>query len=220
MTESALVAAPPKPLLRGVSHEVAFFVTLVAGGVLLAHAPNRAAMVGLGVYIASLATQFGVSALYHRPTWGPTGRRVMRRFDHAAIFVLIAGTATPFALTLPHQASLNFLGVLWAGAAVGVLRALFWIDAPKVLVAVLAVALGLANLFFVPALQAVAGPLAVWLIVAGGVFYITGAVVYATKKPNPWPTVFGYHEIFHALVIVAAVCHFVAISSVLHAIGA
>lgn len=209
-----------KPLLRGVSHQVFFFVSLVAGAVLVLAAPNPDARVGCAIYAASLAMLLGTSALYHRPTWSLRARARMRRLDHSAIFVLIAGTYTPLALTLPPDTARVMLTVAWVGAAIGVARALFWINAPKWLVAVLALAMGWLALLYLPTVGRVAGtPVLVWMG-AGGVLYSLGALTYALKRPDPWPRVFGYHEVFHAFVVAAAVCHFVAVVLALPAMRA
>lgn len=200
-----------KPLLRGVSHQVFFFVSLVAGALLVLAAPNADARVACAVYSASLAMLLGTSALYHRPTWSLRARARMRRLDHSAIFVLIAGTYTPLALTLPPETARVMLTVAWVGAALGVARALFWINAPKWLVAVLALAMGWLALLYLPTIGRVAGvPVLAWMG-AGGILYSLGALTYALKRPDPWPRVFGYHEVFHAFVVAAAVCHFVAV---------
>lgn len=211
---SALTAAPlplPKPLLRGVSHQVFFFVALVAGGLLVGAAHGVAAKVGCAIYAVSLATLLGVSALYHRPTWSLRARVRMRRLDHSAIFVLIAGTYTPMALTLPDELSKTMLLVAWVGGALGVLRALFWVHAPKWLVAVLALAMGWVALLYLPTVGRIAGTPVLVFMGIGGVLYSLGALAYAFRKPDPWPRVFGYHEVFHAFVVAAAVCHFVAV---------
>jgi len=199
-----------KPRLRGVSHQVSFFVALVAGVTLVALSPG--ARWGLAVYAASLCAMFGVSALYHRPTWSAPARKWMRRLDHAAIFVLIAGTGTPLALTVPGDDGKKLLLVMWAGTAVGVVRGVAWITAPKWLVAVLAVAVAWAAAPFFPALAAHVGAGTFAWVVAGGVLYMLGALAYALRRPNPWPRTFGYHEVFHALVVLAAACHFVAVA--------
>src|ERR1043166_6721153 len=149
------VAATVKPRLRGVSHELAFFAALGAGAVLIALAPPRAA-VAAAVYAVSLATMLGVSALYHRPTWTPGPRRWMRRLDHAAIFVLVAGTYTPFTLLLPQHGA-AILALAWGGAALGIAQSLFWVHAPRPLVAALYLALGWAVVVFWPALHAALG---------------------------------------------------------------
>lgn len=200
-----------KPLLRGVSHLIFFFVSLVAGAILVLSAPNAEARVGCAIYSASLAMLLGTSALYHRPTWSLRARARMRRLDHSAIFVLIAGTYTPLALTLPSETVRTMLTVAWVGAALGVARALFWINAPKWLVAVLALAMGWLAVLYLPTIGRIAGTSVLVLMGAGGVLYSLGALTYALKRPDPWPRVFGYHEVFHAFVVAAAVCHFVAV---------
>ena len=166
----------------------------------------------------SLANLLGTSALYHRPTWSLRARARMRRLDHSAIFVLIAGTYTPLALTLPSETARTMLTVAWVGAVIGVARALFWINAPKWVVAVLALTMGWLALLYLPTVGKVAGAPVLWWMGAGGVLYSLGALAYAFRKPDPWPRVFGYHEVFHALVLAAAVCHFVAIVLALPAI--
>jgi len=169
---------------------------------------------GAAVYAVCCASLFGVSALYHRPEGTAVKRRWMRRLDHATIFVMIAGTGTPFAMSLSGPARSRLLLIFWAGAAVGVVRAVAWIGAPKPLVAVLAVALGWAAWPFVPQLTQRLGVANLVLVVVGGIIYSLGALIYALKWPRGWPRVFGYHELFHAFVIVAAVVHFVAVARV------
>ena len=218
---SSDVLSPPtvKPLLRGVLHAVAFFFALIAGVLLVLAATGMRAKVACGVYALTLATLLGVSALYHRINWSPAARQRMRRLDHSAIFLLIAGTYTPLALALEPKDQQRMLIVAWAGAVLGVGRALFWVSAPKWMVAVLAVALGWLAAFYAAPLGAVAGwAVVIWMGV-GGVLYSLGALIYALKRPDPWPTVFGYHELFHSLVIAAAVAHYIAISSALGVIG-
>jgi hemolysin III len=210
------VPALTKPRLRGVSHELAFFAALGAGAVLVALSP-AGARVAAAVYAVSLATMFGVSALYHRPTWSPGPRTWMRRLDHAAIFVLVAGTYTPFALLLGDRGP-TLLAIAWGGALLGICQSLFWVKAPRPLVASLYVALGWAVAIFWPALHAVLGVPALCALVLGGVLYSIGAVVYAARKPDPSPAVFGYHEIFHAFVIAAAVCHFAVVVAVVRSL--
>jgi hemolysin III len=211
----ATALAPPKPLLRGVSHEIAAGVAL-AGWLALAltAAPGRAHLAA-HVYGASLFTLFFVSALYHRPTWSPRARLVMRRLDHSAIFFLIAGTYTPVCLLLPAASGERLLALVWAGAAAGILQSLLWVRAPKVLSAVIYVLLGWVVVTALPALRAALGPGAIALLFAGGAAYTIGAVVYATRRPDPFPRVFGYHEVFHALVVAAAACHFAVAASAL-----
>jgi hemolysin III len=208
-----LTDAPIKPKLRGVSHGVAFFIALICGGVLVASAPGSTAKLACAVYAASLCMLLGVSALYHLVTWStPEGRQRMRRLDHSAIFVLIAGTYTPLAFTLEPVSTFRMLAVAWAGAALGVLKALFWVQGPKWIVAVLAVAVGWLAVFYAAPLFETIGLASVLWMAAGGVIYSLGALVYAVKRPDPWPIRFGYHEVFHALVIAAAICHFIAVS--------
>jgi len=204
-----------KPRLRGVSHELAFFASLGAGALLIAFADPRARMAA-AVYAASLATMLGVSALYHRPTWAPGPRRWMKRLDHAAIFVLIAGSYTPFALLLPERGAV-MLAIAWGGAALGILRSLFWVRAPRTISAALYVAMGWIAVAFLPALYTALGGAGMAFLVAGGLLYSVGAVIYATRRPDPAPAVFGYHEVFHALVVAAAACHFGVVAGVVRA---
>jgi hemolysin III len=215
---SADIAAKIKPLMRGVFHQVAFFLTLVVGSWLVLKADGATARIACTIYAASVATLFGISALYHRPTWSVAARARMRRLDHSAIFILIAGTYTPMALTLPAKSANNMLAVAWVGGALGVLRALFWVNAPKWLVAALALAMGWLAIIYFPAIGRMTNHWVVVWMGAGGVAYSVGAVIYARRRPDPWPRVFGYHEIFHALVVVGVVCHLVAVVIALPAI--
>ncbi|MFO0593707.1 MAG: hemolysin III family protein [Myxococcaceae bacterium] len=204
---------PPKPALRGVSHQVAFFVAIAAGTWLLSRATGRMWW-GVFFYLCALCGQFAVSALYHRPAWKPAARQWWRRLDHAFIMILIAGTGTPLAMAIEPASSRTLLMLLWGGAGLGVLRALVWITAPKPIAAALALALAWFMSPFLPELNAVLGRTGVVWLLVGGVLYSVGALAYAFKRPNPWPSVFGYHEIFHAFVILAAACHFVAVALV------
>ena len=206
-----------KPRLRGVSHQFAFFVALAAGASLVALAPAQARLAA-AIYAGSLATLLGTSALYHRPTWAPGPRRWMRRADHAAIFVLVAGTYTPFTLLLPPHDALVMRALAWGGAALGIVQSLFWVQAPRPLVAALYIGFGSAILVFWPALHGALGASGLTVLLLGGLFYSTGAVIYAARRPDPVPAVFGYHEIFHALVVAAAVCHFTVVASVMRAL--
>jgi len=207
------VSAILKPQLRGVSHQVSFFVAAAAGAWLLSQA--RGAMFwGCVVYLFALCGQFAVSALYHRPTWQPVARQWWRRLDHSFIVILIAGTGTPLALKLPPDDSRALLLVLWVGAGLGVLRALVWITAPKPVAALVALGLAWFTSPFIPALNSGLGTVSVAWLLGGGVLYSLGALAYATKRPNPWPAVFGYHEVFHAFVVLAAACHFVVVARV------
>lgn len=210
----AATTTPQKPLLRGVSHQVAFFIAVAGTAGLLLLATCARDLWGAAIYGGSLSVLFGTSALYHRIQWRPAARTWMRRLDHSAIFVLIAGTFTPLALRLDAGATLA-LSLIWGGALIGILQSLFWVGAPKAVVAVLAVALGWSMVPFLADLRALLGPVGISLVAAGGVLYSVGALVYARKRPDPVPGVFGYHEVFHALVIGAAICHFVAVALVL-----
>ena len=208
-----------KPILRGVIHELAFSVAVSAGVLLVATARSREAKLAVGLYAASLAGLLGISALYHRPMWSDGVRAWLRRFDHAAIFVLIAGTYTPLALTLPSPLARQMLTVAWMGAALGTVRAILFPRARRWVVALLALALGWASAVFLPGVHAVAGHKVTLLLALGGGLYSLGALAYALRRPDPWPRVFGYHEIFHALVVLAAICHFAAIAEALPALA-
>jgi hemolysin III len=203
-----------KPRLRGVSHQWAFFVSCAIGAALVIAAPSGTPRLAAGIYALSVAALFGVSALYHRITWASAAaRRWMRRLDHSAIFVLIAGSYTPFALlVLDGALSTVILIVVWAGALGGILLKLAWIDAPKLLTAIVYVALGWVAVAAFPDLIDELGVTGTALVVAGGLLYTAGALVYAFRRPDPVPTVFGYHEVFHALVIVAAALQYAVVA--------
>ncbi len=204
---------PVKPKLRGVSHQVAFFVSLGCGvGLILAASDGRARLAA-SIYAVAVSALLGTSALYHRVSWRPKARRWMKRLDHSMIFVLIAGTYTPVALLALRGALSNtILIIMWAGALGGVVFKLAWIDAPKWLFAAVYVALGLVTAAIFGELPATIGWLGVAGLAGGGLLYIVGAVIYASGRPDPAPRVFGYHEVFHALVIVAAALHYAVIA--------
>ena len=203
-----------KPRLRGVFHQWAFFVSLAAGAVLVAAAPTeRAAAVG-AIYAAALAAMFGASALYHRVAWRPALRPWFRRLDHTMIFVLIAGTSTPVTvLGLEGVLPVVVLAIVWTGALVGALLNLVWIGAPRRLVAIVYVVLGWVGIVLLPETARHIGIAPALLFCAGGALYTAGAVIYMRKRPDPKPTVFGFHELFHVFVIAAALAHFVAIAA-------
>ena len=203
-----------KPRLRGVSHQWAFFVSLLTGCVLVATAPGGRATVAAAIYAVSVAGLFGASALYHRITWASAAaRRWMRRLDHSMIFVLIAGTYTPFALlALKGTLATAILVAVWAGAGAGVVMKLVWIDAPKWVVALTYVLLGWVAVAAFPQLYDAVGLTGVAMVASGGLLYTAGAVVYALRRPDPVPTVFGYHEVFHVLVIVAAALQYAVVA--------
>lgn len=203
----------PKPRFRGVFHQYAFFASLITGVVLVLVAPTRKATAAAAIYAVSVSGLFGASALYHRISWRPATRRWMRRLDHSMIFVLIAGTYTPFGLLILHGTLANVvLAVVWGGALAGVVLKLAWVDAPKWLMSGIYLALGWVGAAAMPQLAARAGVGAVALLAAGGVLYSAGAIIYALRRPDPRPKVFGYHEIFHVLVIAAAAAHYAAIA--------
>lgn len=213
-TAAALEPAEPvKPRMRGVFHQYAFFVSVGCGvGLILAASGGRARLAA-SIYAVAVSALLGTSALYHRVTWRPKARRWMRRLDHSMIFVLIAGTYTPVALlALKGPLASTLLIVLWAGALGGAIFKLAWIDAPKWLFAAVYVALGLVTATVFGELPATIGWLGVAGLATGGLLYVVGAVIYASGRPNPRPLVFGYHEIFHTLVIAAAGLHYAVIA--------
>jgi hemolysin III len=202
-----------KPRLRGVSHQWAFFVSLGAGIALVLAAHGTEEVVAASIYAFSLSALLGTSALYHRVTWQPEARRWMRRLDHTMIFVLIAGTYTPFCLLVMDGTLAEvILVVVWASAFAGAILNLVWLDHPKWFGAAVYVATGWAAIAALPQLWEEAGPIAVGLIALGGALYTAGAIVYARRRPDPNPQVFGYHEIFHLLVIAAAAIQYAAIA--------
>jgi hemolysin III len=202
-----------KPRLRGVSHQYAAGVAAIAGLGLVVAAPTQRARLAMAVYALALVSLFATSALYHRITWPPTGRGRMRRLDHAMIFVLIAGTYTPLAvLVLSASSAAAVLVVAWGAALAGGGLQFAWSAAPRWVTALLCVAVGWVALATLPELSHAVGPVAIALLVGGGALYTLGAVTYALRRPDPAPTVFGYHEVFHALVIGAALLHFVAVA--------
>jgi hemolysin III len=201
-----------KPLLRGHSHQAAFFSALGACSVLLLNAHGSRTVVATIIYSLSLIGLFGISALYHRPTWPPKQRMWMKRMDHAAIYILIAGTATPICLlALSPIAGIKLLQLIWGAALFGIIQSLFWVTAPKWVSSILYVTVGSLVVPFLPELKAALSMNDVWLILTGGVVYVIGAIIYALRKPNPNPNFFGYHEIFHLLVIAGAGFHFLVI---------
>jgi hemolysin III len=211
----AVAVADLKPRLRGWLHAYAAFVSIAAGATLIGVATGvRGGSAGAttSVYAATVTLLFGTSALYHRLNWGPRGRTVMRRLDHSMIFVFIAGTYTPIAaLTLPSGTAVAVLVVVWTGALFGAALQTAWPTAPRWLSVPCYIALGWVAVFVFPDLLRHGGVAAFVLIAAGGLVYTVGAVVYGLKRPNPVPGIFGFHEVFHACTLVAALCHYVAI---------
>jgi hemolysin III len=210
-----------KPRLRGRLHQYAFFVALVCGIVLssiAASRPGLAPLVSCAVYSLTVCGLFGISALYHRRVWSERGYQIMRRLDHSMIFIFIAGTYTPFCVLLltPAKATL-MLGLIWGGALGGVALKTVWPHLPRWVGAPLYLALGWVAVAIMPDILHRGGVACLVLLAAGGVIYSAGAVFYALRRPNPWPTVFGHHEFFHACTLLAAICHHVAIYFALYA---
>jgi hemolysin III len=212
----AAAAVLTKPRARGWIHLVSAIVALVAGATLIAVSwPLAGPKAGLAtfVYTVSVVGMFTVSAIYHRVTWKtPSARIWMKRLDHSMIFVLIAGTYTPFALlAMPHHAGMLALSIVWGGAVAGVLLKLCWPTAPRWVGVPLYLLLGWVAAFYVAAILHAAGVAAMVLLIVGGALYSIGGILYALRWPDPWPRTFGYHEFFHACTAVAAICHYIAI---------
>jgi hemolysin III len=210
-----------KPRLRGRLHQYAFFVALACGIVLCSIAATRpgiAPLVSCLVYSVTVCGLFGISALYHRRVWTERGYQVMRRLDHSMIFIFIAGTYTPFCVLLlsPSKATV-MLSMIWIGAVGGVALKTIWPHLPRWVGAPLYLALGWAAVAILPDVLHAGGVADLVLLATGGVIYSAGAVFYALRRPNPWPTVFGHHEFFHACTLVAALCHHIAIYFALYA---
>lgn len=204
-----------RPRLRGWLHLYAAGAAIIGGIVLCALAATRPGWTPLAscvIYAVTTCGLFSISALYHRRIWGPIGHAVMKRLDHAMIFVFIAGTYTPFAmLLLDRGAALELLSVVWGAAIAGVVLKVGWPATPRWVGVSLYIGLGWVSVFVAPELVSVGGWAPAILLLIGGIFYTAGAVLYATKWPNPWPRWFGHHEFFHAATILAAACHYVAV---------
>jgi hemolysin III len=201
--------------LRGVLHEIALYVSVPLGVALGLFAAGTRAEVSAAVFAGAVVAMFGASALYHRFTWSPSTRLWLRRLDHAGIFGLIAGTYTPFGLLVLHGVwQTVVLSVVWTGAGVAILTKLAWVAAPKWLSAVAGITLGWVAVAVFPQILDHAGVAAAVLIAVGGVCYTAGGVVYARRKPDPLPQLFGYHELFHALVIGAVALQYAAVALV------
>ncbi len=207
-----------KPHLRGWLHAGAFPLSLLAGVVLVVLAPTTTARVSTAVFAATACLLFGVSAVYHRGTWSPRTHGVLQRLDHANIFLIIAGTYTPFSvLLLPEGKARTLLTIVWVGAVVGVVFRVLWVHAPRWLYVPAYLALGWAAVAYLPSFFE-RGPLAVvLLVIVGGALYTFGGVVYGIKRPDPSPRWFGFHEVFHALTVAAFVAHYVGVSIAVHA---
>lgn len=217
----ASAVAEMKPRLRGWLHAYAAMTSIVTGAVMISVAAavrGGAAGATTAIYCATITLLFGTSALYHRRSWSPRAHVVMKRLDHSMIFVFIAGTYTPLAvLTLPRNSAIAVLVAVWGGALFGVALQTTWKSVPRWLSAPCYIALGWVAVFVMPDILHNGGVAAFVLIVAGGVIYTLGGIGYALKRPNPYPGVFGFHEVFHLCTLVAAACHYVAIWLVLFA---
>lgn len=216
VTSSALPAVHVRdlvrPRLRGVLHQWAALTSVLTGALLVLLAEGTRAKVATGIYAGSVTSLFATSAFYHRITWSVRARNLMQRLDHSMIFVLIAGTYTPFGLVvLQGTPRAVVLSVVWGGAALGVTMKMLWHHAPRWVMVPVYLALGWVAAFFVPQLLAGGGVTAFVLLCVGGAIYSVGAFAYATRRPDPFPSTFGYHEVFHACTLVAALLHYLAV---------
>ena len=207
-----VVADMPKPRLRGRLHQIAFIVWIPAGITLVALGRTALARVASGIYAVSVLALYGVSASYHRLTWSPRARRWMRRLDHSTIFILIAGSYTPLCLLALHHAwRVSILATVWGVAALGVLLKMVRIDAMDRAGMVLYIALGWTALAALPEIVHGLGPASIVLLFAGGIVYTVGAILFSLHRPDPNPQVFGYHEVWHSMVIGGSLCHYAMI---------
>jgi hemolysin III len=201
-----------KPKLRGWLHAAISPLAVAAGIVLIALSPTLTTKVGSALFAGTAILLFTVSGIYHRGNWTKRTWEVLRRFDHANIFLLIAGSYTPFTLILLHgSARVGLLVIVWTGAVLGMAFRILWIDAPRWLYVPIYVALGFVAIFYAHDFAS-GGKDVIWLVAIGGGLYTLGGLVYGLKKPDPFPTWFGFHEIFHVFTIAAFVCHYVAAS--------
>jgi hemolysin III len=200
-----------KPRLRGVFHELGFYVALGVGIPLVLTAHDARARTAAAIFASCVAVCFGASALYHRPNWKPSARAWLARLDHAGVYILIAGSYVPFGLLVMSTGwAVTILTVVWSGALAAILVRLFWTRAPKAIWAVIGLGLGWVGAAAFPQLLKLQAP-GVLLVVAGGLLYTAGALVYTRRRPDPAPHVFGYHELFHVLTIAAVGCQYAAI---------
>jgi hemolysin III len=209
-----------KPKLRGWLHAGMVPLTVAAGIVLIALAPSTPARIAAAVFSVTAWLLFGTSAVYHRGNWSPRVAAVLKRLDHSNIFLIIAGSYTPFALLLPGDQARTMLTIVWTGAIAGVLFRVLWVHAPRWLYTPIYVALGWVAVFYLGPLLRHGGVTIVALIATGGLLYTLGAVVYGIKRPNPSPRWFGFHEIFHSLTVAAFAAHYVAASMTVYSAGA
>lgn len=206
-------AGEPKPVFRGLLHLLAFASALTLAPILIVVTPGVADRFIVAAYALSIVGLFGVSAMYHRVNWGERGARVVRKLDHSMIFIATAATHTPIALiALPTRPGWILFGVVWAGAAAGIIGRVFFSNASYWTVAAPYVLVGWSSVFVMNHVWSSLHLAGFILLLVGGVLYTVGAVIYALHRPNPWPTHFGYHEVFHALTVAAAACHYVTIA--------
>lgn len=209
-------AAAVKPALRGWLHAGTFPVAVAAGIVLVSLAPTSRARIVAAIFSVSAALLFGVSAVYHRGHWSPRIMGVLKRVDHANIFLIIAGTYTPFTvLLLPPGPARTLLSLVWGGAILGVVFRVVWVRAPRWLYVPVYVALGWVAVVYLPDFMR-GGVAAFVLVVIGGVLYTVGGVIYGIKRPDPSPRWFGFHEVFHAFTVAAFISHYVGVSLVVY----
>jgi hemolysin III len=202
------------PRLRGLMHAYAFYFATVAATLLVALAPTGQARLASVIYGGGLCALFAASGLYHRWRWSPRWKPLLRRIDHSMIYVFIAASSTPIALlVLEGTLQTVVLVSVWTGATLGVAFSLAWIDAPRAVQAATYLAVGWVGAVAVPALLRELGVAAFVLFLVGGILYTAGATIYAAQRPNPWPRTFGFHELFHVLVIAAAIVHFIAMAA-------
>ena len=202
-----------KPRLRGWLHVGTFPVAMAAGALLTTLSPDAASRLALALFTLSAALLFGVSALYHRGRWSSRTHGVLQRFDHANIFLIIAGTYTPFCvLALPSGEARTLLWIVWCGALAGVAFRVLWVGAPRWLYVPVYIALGWVAVIYLPGFWRAGGAPVVTFLVLGGALYTLGAVVYGLKRPNPSPRWFGFHEVFHALTVAAFISHCIGLS--------
>lgn len=214
MSASLAAAAAPavRPRLRGVCHCWAFAVAIPLGIVTGLSAETFVGRVAASLFAATVVTMFGASALYHRVSWTPRQRPWFRRLDHAGIYGLIAGSYTPFGLlVLSGSWRVSVLAIVWSGAGAAIVLKLVWVAAPKWLAALIGISLGWVGVVVFPQMLDKTGAVGSVLLLAGGLFYTIGGIVYARRRPDPFPTVFGYHELFHTLVVVAVALQYAAI---------
>ena len=205
--------AKVKPKLRGVIHQYSFWVAIGLAVVLVWRASTAKGTVAMAIYGVGLIGLFGISALYHRPTWEPKARAWMRRLDHSMIYVFIAASITPFALlVLDGGLAWAALAIAWGGALLGVLLSVLWVNAPKWLTVIIYIALGWVGVICVPQILDALGWWAILGLLLSGILYTAGAIIYATGRPDPAPKTFGYHELFHSLVTGAAGTHYVVVA--------